>query len=80
MTWAVLILTLLAPQDPLLRGMTDTDVRKRFGPPAAVSRQILQGSYIEQWRYPKLGLWIHFDGARGQELRVRSVHPPGKGS
>ncbi len=73
-----LLLAILVPwgtQDTIRRGMKPDDVRQRLGAPSSISRQILQGRYVEQWHYQKAAVWIDFDGVKGQEPRVRSVHP-----
>jgi hypothetical protein len=71
-----MVLLTLAP-DGVQPGMRAGEVRAFLGAPTSVSRQILHGRYIEQWRYQKQGIWVDFDGSKGQELRVRNVNPPG---
>jgi hypothetical protein len=57
-------------------GMTTTRVLELLGKPARVSRQILFRRHVEQWIYAApTSLWIEFQGVRGQEARVTSVHP-----
>ena len=57
-------------------GMTTARVVDLRGKPTRVSRQILFRRHVEQWIYAAPAeLWIEFQGVRGQEARVVSVHP-----
>jgi hypothetical protein len=56
-------------------GMTAADVRTLLGPPTRVSRQILDGRYVEQWAYEgRADELVEFECRRGQEARVQTVH------
>src|SRR5262249_54788421 len=56
--------------------MTATKVVELLGKPTRVSRQILFRRHVEQWIYAApTSLWIEFQGVRGQDARVESVHP-----
>ncbi len=67
------------PDAPKLRvGMTQTDVKKLFGEPSRVARQILFRRYLEQWVYDGAHpLRIEFNCLRGQEPRVFNVDEAG---
>jgi hypothetical protein len=57
-------------------GMTQTEVKKLFGEPARVARQILFRRHLEQWVYDGAQpVRIEFNCLRGQEPRVFNFDP-----
>lgn len=59
----------------IVKGMTGNKLRNHLGEPTRIARQILLGRHVEQWTYAEpVGLRIEFNGVRGQEIQVVSVH------
>src|SRR5438445_9336655 len=57
-------------------GMTAADAKRTLGPPARIVRQILYRRQLAQWTYDgKFPFWIEVEHVKGQEARVRAVHP-----
>jgi hypothetical protein len=57
-------------------GADKAEVRKLFGDPSRISRQIFAHQAIEQWIYgPPLSLRIVFECRRGKKPVVQSVRP-----
>ena len=54
-------------------GMSAGEIRESLGLPERISRQILDGRYIEQWTYEGRRLLVEFDCRKGQEARVLTV-------
>ncbi len=58
--------------------MTQPEVKKLFGEPTRVARQILFRRYLEQWVYDGAQpIRIEFNGLRGQEPRICNFEQPG---
>jgi hypothetical protein len=54
-------------------GMTADEVRRLYGPPRSVARQILYGRYLEQWTYDSPAVRVEFDWRKGQPKQIQSV-------
>jgi hypothetical protein len=71
------------PQQPtdtmrLRIGMTQAEVKKIYGEPARVARQILFRRHLEQWVYDGAqSIRIEFNCLRGQEPRVFNFEQAG---
>ena len=68
---------ILPPRVALAEGMRPDAVRQLLGPPRRVTRQVIYQRYLEQWHYGSPAVsWVEFECRRGQEARLRGVHPP----
>jgi hypothetical protein len=58
-------------------GTSAAEVRRLLGAPKRISRQILDGRYLEQWNYegPRSAC-LQFDWRKGEEKRLQRVQAP----
>jgi hypothetical protein len=59
------------------QGTPASEVRHLLGVPKHVSRQILDGRYVEQWTYDgPTSIRLEFDWRKGEEKRLQRVQAP----